>query len=320
VRWRWDNWQETPLEREMPAGENPPDGALVDYYLKSDAREVALEIRDSRGRVVRRFTNAASSTKELPANVPEYWFAPPEVLTAKQGLNRFVWNLRLEDPPALPFGFRGGRLDYIEFTLPDHAVPGETPRRQPPGPLVTPGEYELALTVDGETYRQPLVVTLDPRVHVGASDLAAQLEVASAIGEMMRASNDAYNDATSMRAALAERVKSLSGNAAAKDALDAAAALDKELQAIADGDDPEGFGFVNRDLSRYMSMVESGDARPVEAARGRVKDSCDALRADLARWRAANASTIPALNTLLGKYGLAPLPVTSVAPDPKCVE
>jgi photosystem II stability/assembly factor-like uncharacterized protein len=321
VRWRWDNWQETPLGREMPAGENPPDGALINYYLTSPAREVTLEIRDSRGRVVRRFTNAAPPTKELPANVPEYWFAPPEVLTAKQGLNRFVWNLRLEDPPALPFGFRGGRLGYVEFTLPDHAVPGETPRRQPPGPLVTPGEYELALTVDGETYRQPLAVTLDPRVHVGASDLSAQLEVAGAIGEMMRASSDAYDDATSMRAALAERVKSLSGNAAAKDALAAAAALDKELQAIADGSgDPAGFGFVNRDLSRYMTMVESGDARPAESARGRVKDSCEALRADLARWRGVNEKAAPALNALLGKYGLAPLAVSTVAPDPKCGE
>jgi len=44
------------------------------------------------------------------------------------------------------------------------------------------------------------------------------------------------------------------------------------------------------------------------------------VRADLARCRTANASTISALNTLLGKSGLSPLLVTSVAPDPKCVE
>ncbi|HYY97001.1 MAG TPA: hypothetical protein VE642_00330, partial [Pyrinomonadaceae bacterium] len=67
VRWRWDNWQETPLERETPAGENPPDGALVNYYLKSPAREVTLEIRDSRGVVLRRFTNAPPASNDLPA-------------------------------------------------------------------------------------------------------------------------------------------------------------------------------------------------------------------------------------------------------------
>lgn len=320
MRVRWDNWQETPLGREMPAGDNPADGALIDYYLKSPAREVSLDIRDSRGVVIRHFTNTPPASNELPANVPMYWFAPPEVLTARQGLNRFVWNLRLQDPPALPFGFRGGRLDYVEFTLPDNAVPGKTPRHQPPGPFVTPGEYELVLTVDGETFRQPLKVTLDPRLRVAPEDLVAQLELAGSIGEMMQTSFDAYNYVTATRTALAERMKTLSANAAAKDAADAAAALDKELAAIADGDDPEGFGFVNRDLSRYMTMVESGDARPADPARGRVKDACETIRTNLSRWRTANATTIPALNTLLGKYGVAPLPVASVAPEPKCVE
>lgn len=320
VRVRWDNWQETPLGPETPAGENPPDGAPINYYLKSNAREVTLEVRDSRGTLLRRFTNAPPDSRDLPANVPVYWFAPPDLLTAKQGLNRFVWNLRLADPPALPFGFRGGRLDYVEFTLPDNAVPGKTPRRQPPGPLVNPGQYELVLTVDGETFRQPLTVTLDPRVRVGAEDLAAQFEVASALGDMMRTTFDAYNYVTATRDALADRIKALSNNPNAKDAAEAATALDRELASIADGDEPEGFGFVNRDLSRYMSMVESADARPAESARARARDACEMLRASLARWRKANASTIPALNTLLGTYGLAPLPVTSAAPDPKCVE
>jgi photosystem II stability/assembly factor-like uncharacterized protein len=321
LRVRWDNWQETPLEPETPAGENPPDGALINYYLKSPARDVKLEIRDSRGHVLRRFTNASAHANDLPANVPESWFAPPEVLTAKSGLNRFVWNLRLADPPALPFGFRGGRLDYVEYTLPDHAVPGETPRRQPQGPLVIPGDYELVLSVDGETYRQPLVVVLDPRVRVGAADLAAQLDLASAIAEMMQLSFDSYYEVLSLRAALAERIKSLSSNAGAKDAADAAASLDKELGAIADGaGDAPGFGFINRDLSRYMTMVESGDARPAEPARGRVRDSCESLRTDLARWRSANAGAVPALNVLLKKYGLAPLSVSAIAPEPKCIE
>ena len=199
-------------------------------------------------------------------------------------------------------------------------MPGKTPRHQPPGPFVTPGEYELVLTVDGETFRQPLTVTLDPRLRVAPEDLSTQLELAGSIGEMMRTSFDAYNYVTATRAALAERLKTLSANPAAKDAADAAAALDKELQAVADGDDPEGLGFVNRDLSRYMTMVESGDARPTDSAHGRVRDACETLRTNLSRWRAANATTIPALNTLLGKYNVAPLPVASVAPEPKCVQ
>lgn len=277
---RWDNWQETPLEREMPAGENPPDGALVSYYLKSPARSLALEIRDPRGRVLRRFTNSPPAPGGLPANVPEYWFAPPATLRAEPGLNRFVWDLRLPAPPALPFGFRGGRLDYVEYTLPDHAVPGETPRHQPQGPLVTPGEYEIVLTVDGEAYRQPLTVTLDPRIRVAPADLAAQLDLAGEISELMRVSYDSYEAVTPLRAALAERAKRTSGEARARDAAEAAAALDKELESVADGaGDAPGFGFVNRDLSRYMTMVESGDARPAETAHVLVRQSCESLRA-----------------------------------------
>jgi photosystem II stability/assembly factor-like uncharacterized protein len=320
VRVRWDNWQETPLEKETPAGENAPDGALVNYYLNSPAREVALEIRDPRGRVLRRFTNTPPALGGLPANVPEYWFAPPPALTSKPGLNRFVWDLRLPDPPALPFGFRGGRLVYVEYTLPDHAVPGETPRRQPQGPLVTPGEYEIVLTVDGETYRQPLTVKLDPRIRVAPAELAAQLELAGEISELMRVSYDSYEAVTPLRAALAERAKSLSGDTRARDAVEAAAALDKELESVADGaDEAPGFGFVNRDLSRYMSMVESGDARPAETAHVLVRQSCESLRASLARLRTANAVAVPALNVLLRKYGRPTLAAADVAPDPRCV-
>jgi photosystem II stability/assembly factor-like uncharacterized protein len=321
VRVRWDNWQETPLERETPAGENPPDGALINYYLKSPAREVALEIRGPHGRVLRRFTNSPPAPGGPPANVPEYWFAPPAVLTAKPGLNRFVWDLRLPDPLALPFSFYGQRINYVEYTLPDHAVPGETPRRQPQGALVTPGEYEVVLTVDGETYRQPLTISLDPRLKVAPADLAAQLELAGEISEMMRVSHDSYEAVTSLRAALAERVKRLSGDPRAGDAAEAAAAaLDRELEAVADGaGEAPGFGFVNRDLSRYMSMVESGDARPAETAHVLVRQSCESLRASLARLRSANAVAVPALNVLLGKNGLAPLAAVDVAPEPGCV-
>ncbi|MBV8858005.1 MAG: hypothetical protein JOZ02_13815 [Acidobacteria bacterium] len=322
VRVRWDNWQETPLERETPAGENPPDGAIIDYYLKSPAREVSLEIRDPRGRVLRRFTSAPPAPGGAPANVPDYWFAPPAALTAKPGLNRFVWDLRLPDPLALPFSFYGRRLDYVEYTLPDHAVPGETPRRQPQGPLVVPGNYEVLLTVDGETYRQTLAVTLDPRVRVAPGDLAAQFELADEMSEMMRASHDSYEAVTSLRAELAERLKKLSGDPGAKDAAEAAAALDKELEAVADGaGETPGLGSVNRDLSRYMSMVESGDARPPETAGARVKESCESLRAGLARLRGAETSAVPALNALLSKYGLAPLAAEGAASaEPGCVK
>jgi photosystem II stability/assembly factor-like uncharacterized protein len=320
LRVRWDNWQETPLSAETPAGQNPPDGAIINYYLKSPpAKEMRLEIRDEHGTTVRRFSSTPPVPDHVPKNVPEDWFAPLEALPAKAGLNRFVWNLRLADPHTLPYNFYGKHIDYIEYTLPDYAIPGQTPRHQPQGPLAAPGKYEVVLTVGDKTYRQPLVVNLDPRVRVSQADLEAQLDLAQKVSALMATSFSAYNEVVSLRMALAERQNSLVGNSQAKDAVDAATALKKELGEIEDGTNAApGFGFVNRDLARLMSMIESGDLRPAESAQSTARESCESLKKNLARWRRVNAETLPSLNKLLKPYQLAPLPTVNPAADPQC--
>ena len=279
---------------------------------------MTLEIQDERGTTVRRFSSTPPPD-HLPKNVPEDWFAPPEALPAKAGLNRFVWNLRLPDPPTLPYNFYGKHIDYIEYTLPDYAIPGLTPRHQPQGPLVAPGKYELVLTVGGKTYRQPLVVNPDPRVRVSQADLVAQLDLAQKVSALMETSYSAYNEVVSLRMALAERQNSLAGNSQAKDAVDAATALRKEIGEIEDGTDvAPGFGFVNRDLARLMSMIEVGDLRPAESVQSTTRESCEFLKKNLARWRKVNSETLPVLNKLLKQYQLAPLPAVNPAAEPQC--
>jgi hypothetical protein len=227
--------------------------------------------------------------------------------------------LRLPDPLTLPYNFYGRRINYIEYTLPDHAVPGRTPRRQPPGPLAVPGNYEVVLTVEGKTYRQPLVVRLDPRVRVPQAELEAQFDLAKKVSDMMAASYNSYGELASLRAALAERLKSLSGNPQAKDATDAAAALLKELEEIAEGTSAGGgFGSVNRDMARLLTMVEGGDVRPAETALAAAAQSCESLGKGLARLKKVNDEGLPALNKLLGQYNLAPLPALTSAADARC--
>jgi hypothetical protein len=234
-------------------------------------------------------------------------------------MNRFIWNLRYPDPSTLAYSFYGKHIDYIEYTLPDYAIPGETPRHQPQGPLVVPGTYEVALTVDGKTYRQPLVVNADPRVHVSVADLAAQLDLAKQIGGLMEMSFRAYNEVESLQAALAEREKSLAANVQAKDAIDAARLLEKELGEIKDGtNEAAGFGAVNRDLARFLSMIEVGDARPAESARSSARAACESLGKGMERWRKVNAESLPALNNLLKQYKLAPLPAVTPAANAPC--
>jgi hypothetical protein len=318
LRVRWDNHQETPLPADTPAGQNPPDGAIIDYYLKANsASEVTLEIRDEQGKSVRRYSSMPPTADTLPGNAPDYWFAPPEVLSTKAGLHRFVWNLQYPHPATLPYSFYGQRLNYIEYTLPDHAIPGQTPRNQPPGPLVVPGKYEVVLTVDGKTYRQPLVVSLDPRVRVAPGDLEAQLDLAKQFSESMAISYQSYNEVALLRAGLAERLKSLAGNSSAKGATDAATTLAKELGPIQDGTNAApGFGTVNRDLARYLTMIEGGDQRPAPSASENGGRTLVALTNNLERWRKINAENVPALNKLLAQYQIAALPMLTPGADP----
>jgi photosystem II stability/assembly factor-like uncharacterized protein len=322
LRVRWDTWPDTPLPADTAAGQNPADGALIDYYLQSDvAGEITLEIHDEHGRTIRRYSSAPPAPEKLPANAPEYWFAPPPLLSTKAGLHRFVWNLQWDHPATLPFGFYGRLLDYIEYTLPDHAIAGQTPRHQPPGPYVVPGRYEVVLTVAAQTYRQPLLVKLDPRVQTSQADLQAQLDLARQITDAMASSYKSYNDIASLRVALAERQKSLTGKSDAKDVSDAISALVKELGDIEDGTNTSpGFGSINRDLARYLTMIEGGDMRPPQSARENVAVSCGALKKDLARWRTVNSESLAALNKLLEHHKIAALPTIMPSADPVCSE
>lgn len=313
-RVRWDNNQDTPLPIETPAGQNPPDGAILDYYLKSPPDgEITLTISDESGNLVRQFSSAAPAAVKLPpANAPEYWFAPPDVLPKAAGLNRFTWDLRYPPPPTLPYGYFGGLLDYTEYTLADHAIPGETPRHQPPGPLVTPGNYVVELKAGGQPLRETLVVKLDPRVHAADSDPSDQLEVERKIDSGMAASYDVFHRVRALRAALEDREKTLGADKNAKDASDAAKAIEKKIDAVENGSgSAPGLGPVNRDLGRLATAVQSADARPSDTARAAVDEACKALDSDLDAWSELNTKDLATFNATLERHNAALVPVAN---------
>lgn len=338
VRVRWDNDQETPLPPEVPAAKNPPDGAIFYYYLKNvPTGDLTLEIHDAKGNLVRRFSSVAPTPDNTPKNVPDHWFGPLATLSKHAGLNRFVWNLRYPPPAALNYSYYGNILNYVEYTLSDHAIPDDTPRDQTLGPFVAPGRYEVTLTGDGVSLKEPLTITLDPRVHVSQADLEQQVDAAKRITAGLRSSFDAFNSAASLRSALAEREKGLekladSGaagsvgtggpghappNAAAgkpgKDAIDALKGLDDKIAAVQEGSPGvPGVGPVNRDLARILFMIEVGDGAPSDSAQAAINESCQTLDTDLAAWRKVQTESLPSVNALLGKYNLQPL---SVAPS-----
>ncbi|MBV9233462.1 MAG: glycoside hydrolase, partial [Candidatus Eremiobacteraeota bacterium] len=194
---------DTPLPPEEPAGENPPDGAILDYSLASPAQRVSLSIFDSGGRLVRRY----SSADAVPAPIahldkPAYWERPFMRPATGAGMHRFVWDLR-EAPPAA-----------LQQDLPISAVAHRTPR-VPEGVLVVPDRYTVRLEADGQTMERPLQLVMDPRVSISQVALEQQYRLAARVVRVMNRSAAGVRAAQSARNA---------GRAAAESGLNAAAA------------------------------------------------------------------------------------------------
>lgn len=160
IRVRWNMNTDTPLPQEEPAGQNPPDGAIIDYFLEAPAGAVTLEIKDANGKSVRKFSSG-DQPYALPAvNIPLYWIRPQESLGTAAGAHRFTWDLHYAPLP-------------VPVSFPIAAIYGNT-TPEPRSPLVMPGNYTVTLTVNGSSYVQPLQVKMDPRVTTSLKDLSDQ--------------------------------------------------------------------------------------------------------------------------------------------------
>ncbi len=153
--WRvqWNKNTDTPLPSDEPAGQNPPDGAVIDYWLNSHSPgPVVIEILDGAGAVIRRFSSAdpAEPVKDI-GNWPAYWIRPARVPAATAGMHRFVWDLHYPPPKS------------FDWSYPIAATPHDT-AREPKGPWAMPGTYTVRLTAGATTRTAPLVVKMDPRV------------------------------------------------------------------------------------------------------------------------------------------------------------
>ncbi len=248
-----------------------------------------------------------------PANVPSFWFAPPAGLTRDAGVNRFVWDLRYPAPLALPYSYWGTMLDYTEYTLTDHAIPSDTPLRQPMGPLVVPGKYTVELQAGGQTLRQSLTVDLDPRVKASQADLVDQRDLALDVARGMKSSYDGFHQVSALHKTLTEAQKGWNGPESKK-IKEAAAALEKKIDAVETGSKTApGFGPVNRDLARLIVSVESADIRPAETVRASVQQTCSALDKAVVLWKQLNDQDIPTFNAMLDAGKAGTLPAVSVS-------
>jgi len=292
---------DTPLPIDEPAGENPPDGAVIDYALPPGTTgPVTLEILDSTGKVVRKYasTDAPEATMaELSKQlIPLYWLRMPKTLPDTPGMHRWVWDLHYTTPTA------------TSYQYPISAVPHETPRT-PQGPLALPGTYTVRLTVGGKALSAPFTIKIDPRVHATPADLQSlfeqQIKLAAMVSKSASASLEVHS-AQEQLGALSKKV-----GPPLKDAVEK---LDKELDDLLNGQKKPGGGEQSPGLddvaggsAGLYEQVGMADAAPTAAQVKATEHASEELTEVLKHWQHSKESSIPALNHQLEAAHLPPL-------------
>ena len=295
---------DTPLPPEVPAGKNPPDGAILDYYLKAAASgPVTLEILDAAGKSIRRFSSTDKPEpvdKEL--NVPTYWVRTPQILSAEAGMHRFAWDLHYPPPAAL-------RHEY-----PISAIYRDTPR-YPLGPAVLPGQYTVKLTAGGQSFTQPLVVKMDPRVKTPAAGLAQKFALEMKVTQGMNQDYAALMQVRALRAQLKTLQQRGAQGAGAQALAEANAALEKKAAALegteggfgapaAGGTEAESLTRLHEKQLAILRVLDGADAAPTSQGAAAVNQLQRALEQLLARWGELRKKDVPALNKQLEQLHL----------------
>ncbi len=262
---------DTPLPPEEPAGQNPPDGAIVYYCLKTAATEpVTIEIFDAAKKLVRRYS---SDDKPEPIdpdlNVPTYWIRPANIPPASAGMHRFVWDLHYPPPDAL------------EHEYPISAIYRDTPR-YPLGAVVLPGRYSVKLTAGGKSYIQPLTVKMDPRIKTPAPGLLQQFTLATKITGMLHQDYEALQEVRALRAKLKDRNPDAENQAAALEGVGGG-----RFRGAPAGD--ANLTTLNGELASVLGVIEGSDTVPTSqavAAVGEMERTLKSLQAALQELKA----------------------------------
>jgi photosystem II stability/assembly factor-like uncharacterized protein len=328
VRVRWDMNTDTPLPPDEPGGENPPEGAIIDYAFKEDvAGPVTLEILDRAGKLVRRYSSEDMAELPMPeqAPVPLYWYRPPQNLKTTAGMHRFLWDMRWQ--PLEGVGRRGGGLPMAAIA--HNTAPAPT------SVWVLPDNYTVRLTAGGQSLTQPIAVRLDPRVKTPAAGLAQQYELSKAMYDGVLETQAALKVMQSIRAQvrkLQEKIgkseiepgEAVAGQQAVREAL---AGFDKQAEAMEGGraggmrggmGGPPGLmggdtagqetlAGITGSLVQLMSMLQASDVTPTTQLAAAVTARHQALRGLMKRWDSFRTKDLEEINSRLKAASLPPI-------------
>jgi photosystem II stability/assembly factor-like uncharacterized protein len=306
IRMRPGSDQGSPVPMDEPLAPNPPEGAMLDYYLRDKpSTPIQLEIFDSEGKLVRRFASDDVLYKTNPNDVPIQveWIRDPKPLLAEAGMHRFVWDLHFAMPKGMRRSFWG-----------------------PAGPLAAPGNYTVKLTANGKSSTQPLTIKLDPRVKTSQDALERQFGLASKLAARLGEVSIAQQQAGELRKQIDARKKEAGGSA---ELLTALQELEKKMEAAVEPDSDAEFGLfglalpgkeheplpkVEGSLTRLLIVVDSSEVGPTADAAVASARWEEAAREALGRWASFQKEELANVNGLLEKAKLKPLVIASTNP------
>jgi photosystem II stability/assembly factor-like uncharacterized protein len=298
LRVRWNMNTDTPLPPDEPAGPNPPEGAIVNYYLKAAAvGPVTLEILGADGKPVRKYSSTDQVFTPDPATslIPLYWYRPLTALSAAAGMHRFTWDVHYQPLDG------GGHLGGPDLSM---AAVGHNTMASPTTPWVNPGPFTVRLTVNGKSYSQPLVVKADPRVKTPALAMQQVYALSKAMYYGALDARTAMLQARSLQEQIAARLARASGSVA-----QSLTVLDKKVQTLV-GPAPAGAGVLtgaSNGLAAVMNILQGADVRPTTVQLKAIAAARTAAAAAMATWSAVETVDLPALNASLVAAGLQPL-------------
>ncbi|HSZ63984.1 MAG TPA: hypothetical protein VK828_19450 [Terriglobales bacterium] len=298
-----DFFSGTPLPPEEPTAENPPSGAMIDYFLKSAAEKITLEIFDGQRKLVSKFSlhvksDAKPATKQPLLPIADRWLPKPEGLEKAPGMHRFVWNLAWGNAEV------NADEDYEN--------------RNPSGPKVVPGSYEVRLTVDGRAQNQMLKVVMDPRSRATPAVLQRQLELGLQMFAEARAARRALGEIGSVRKGLTGVQQKIGGENAALSS-EVTETLAEISQIVSNKGsaawDPGGLQAAFTGLASALRTVESGDREVPAQAIDVYRASSERAKVGIAAWEKFKQTKLRELNRKLEEGNVEPVKVSEIEWD-----
>ncbi len=285
------------VDKNGPVGTNPPAGAIIDYYLKTAPKsEVTLDILDKEGKLVRHLSSQEKKDNEQPPEWPDR-IETPKTIPATAGMNRFPWNLRYNDPVQTPGAFYSGN--------------------GPVGPLAPPGDYQLKLTVNGQSQTAPLHLAIDPRTKGAEAAVQKQFALATQVNDRISQLHRAVNEIRDFKGQIKTLHQRFGDNDKLKPALAAADDLNGKMSAVEEKliqvnmKSSEGNlvfpNELNEEFDTFSHVIDNADTEPTQPELDMFKRLGGRLDEQLQKWTSLKNTEVPKVNALVKQAELPAL-------------